>query len=197
MNAKSMQFSTIYTPLANLPMKMSKPILLICTLILVCGLALPAVAVASSYSSPTIDGMVNDLTEWKIDDRLGENNNVAYFVTWDDNYLYVGIRGGEGDADRVVRAAMSKLFREEPDVREVIKLKAIYGEGDADKYNVLIDTDPNDTGTANDGAGGSAAAFAGAFFGDDGKPDYAIQATVAGMQYDASGSGSGWTFRMR
>jgi hypothetical protein len=32
----------------------------------------------------------------------------------------------EGDADRVLRAAMSKLFREEPDVREVIKLKAIY-----------------------------------------------------------------------
>jgi uncharacterized protein len=32
----------------------------------------------------------------------------------------------ESDADRVLRNAMSKLFREEPDVREVIKLKAIY-----------------------------------------------------------------------
>jgi len=32
----------------------------------------------------------------------------------------------ESDADRVMRAAMSKLFREEADVREVIKLKAIY-----------------------------------------------------------------------
>ena len=32
----------------------------------------------------------------------------------------------ESDADHVMRAAMSKLFREEPDVREVIKLKAIY-----------------------------------------------------------------------
>ena len=32
----------------------------------------------------------------------------------------------ESDADRVMRGAMSKLFREEPDVREVIKLKAIY-----------------------------------------------------------------------
>jgi len=32
----------------------------------------------------------------------------------------------ESDADRVMRSAMSKLFREEPDVREVIKLKAIY-----------------------------------------------------------------------
>ena len=32
----------------------------------------------------------------------------------------------ESDADRVLRSAMSKLFREESDVREVIKLKAIY-----------------------------------------------------------------------
>ncbi|MBS0468576.1 MAG: DUF47 domain-containing protein [Proteobacteria bacterium] len=32
----------------------------------------------------------------------------------------------EGDADRVLRSAMSKLFREETDVRELIKLKAIY-----------------------------------------------------------------------
>ncbi len=32
----------------------------------------------------------------------------------------------ESDADRVMRAAMSTLFREETDVRELIKLKAIY-----------------------------------------------------------------------
>ncbi|MEJ5990355.1 DUF47 domain-containing protein [Ramlibacter sp. PS3R-8] len=32
----------------------------------------------------------------------------------------------ESDADRVMRSAMSKLFREEPDVREVIKLKTVY-----------------------------------------------------------------------
>ena len=32
----------------------------------------------------------------------------------------------ESDADRVLRAAMSKLFREEADVRELIKLKAVY-----------------------------------------------------------------------
>jgi uncharacterized protein len=32
----------------------------------------------------------------------------------------------ESDADRVMRSAMSKLFREEADVRQVIKLKAIY-----------------------------------------------------------------------
>jgi predicted phosphate transport protein (TIGR00153 family) len=32
----------------------------------------------------------------------------------------------ESEADRVMRSAMSQLFREEPDVRELIKLKAIY-----------------------------------------------------------------------
>ena len=32
----------------------------------------------------------------------------------------------ESDADRVMRSAMSRLFRQEPDVRELIKLKAIY-----------------------------------------------------------------------
>ena len=32
----------------------------------------------------------------------------------------------ESDADRVMRAAMSRLFRDETDVRELIKLKAIY-----------------------------------------------------------------------
>jgi len=32
----------------------------------------------------------------------------------------------ESDADRVMREAMSKLFREQSDVRELIKLKAIY-----------------------------------------------------------------------
>jgi predicted phosphate transport protein (TIGR00153 family) len=32
----------------------------------------------------------------------------------------------ESQADRVMRAAISRLFREEPDIRQVIKLKAIY-----------------------------------------------------------------------
>jgi len=32
----------------------------------------------------------------------------------------------ESDSDHVMRAAMSKLFRDEPDVRNLIKLKAIY-----------------------------------------------------------------------
>jgi predicted phosphate transport protein (TIGR00153 family) len=37
----------------------------------------------------------------------------------------------ESDADRVLRTAMSKLFREEPDVRELIKLKTIYEQLEA------------------------------------------------------------------
>ena len=32
----------------------------------------------------------------------------------------------ESDADRVMRAAVSRLFREEQDVREIVKLKAVY-----------------------------------------------------------------------
>ena len=32
----------------------------------------------------------------------------------------------ESDADRVMRAAISKLFREEADVKQIIKLKAVY-----------------------------------------------------------------------
>ena len=32
----------------------------------------------------------------------------------------------ESDADHILRSAMSRLFREEPDVRELIKLKAVY-----------------------------------------------------------------------
>ena len=32
----------------------------------------------------------------------------------------------ESDADHVMRAAMAKLFRDEPDVRQVIKLRAVY-----------------------------------------------------------------------
>jgi uncharacterized protein len=32
----------------------------------------------------------------------------------------------ESDSDRVMRSAMSKLFRDETDVRQLIKLKAIY-----------------------------------------------------------------------
>ena len=32
----------------------------------------------------------------------------------------------ESEADRVMRSAMSKLFRDEPDTRHLIKLKAIY-----------------------------------------------------------------------
>ena len=32
----------------------------------------------------------------------------------------------ESEADHIMRAAMAKLFRDEPDVRQVIKLKAVY-----------------------------------------------------------------------
>ncbi len=37
----------------------------------------------------------------------------------------------ESDADRELRAAISRLFREEPDVREIIKMKVIYEQLEA------------------------------------------------------------------
>lgn len=48
------------------------------------------------------------------------NNAAAILVACE------GIDKIESDADHVMRAAMAKLFRDEPDVRQVIKLKAIY-----------------------------------------------------------------------
>ncbi len=48
------------------------------------------------------------------------NNSAAILVACDE------IDKLESDADHVMRAAMAKLFRDEPDVRQVIKLKAIY-----------------------------------------------------------------------
>jgi uncharacterized protein Yka (UPF0111/DUF47 family) len=32
----------------------------------------------------------------------------------------------ESDADRMLRSAMSRVFREEPDVRQLVKLKEMY-----------------------------------------------------------------------
>ena len=49
----------------------------------------------------------------------------ASAVLEDDALEHVGDRL-ESDADRVMRSAMSRLFREESDVRELIKLRAIY-----------------------------------------------------------------------
>ena len=48
------------------------------------------------------------------------DNGVAILKTCQD------IDRLESDADRVMRGAMSKLFRDEPDVRQLIKFKAIY-----------------------------------------------------------------------
>jgi uncharacterized protein Yka (UPF0111/DUF47 family) len=36
------------------------------------------------------------------------------------------IDGLESDADRVMRSAISRLFREEKDTRQLVKLKAVY-----------------------------------------------------------------------
>ncbi|MGC3982734.1 MAG: DUF47 family protein [Steroidobacteraceae bacterium] len=55
---------------------------------------------------------------------------VALLSSMDNSTTILGtcqeIDSLESDADRVMRAAVSKLFREEADVRQIIKLKAIY-----------------------------------------------------------------------
>ena len=48
------------------------------------------------------------------------NNSVAILAACEE------IDKIESDADHVMRSAMAKLFRDEPDVRQVIKLKAVY-----------------------------------------------------------------------
>jgi uncharacterized protein Yka (UPF0111/DUF47 family) len=57
----------------------------------------------------------------KLLDKIGEpSNSEAALKTCEE------IDQLESDADHVMRSAMSVLFREEKDVRELIKLKAIY-----------------------------------------------------------------------
>ena len=61
--------------------------------------------------------------------KMAKVANGRFYRALDQNQLsrvYEEIDRLESDADRVMRSAMSKLFREEPEVREVIKLKAIY-----------------------------------------------------------------------
>jgi len=57
----------------------------------------------------------------KLLDKIGEPaNSEAALKTCEE------IDQLESDADHILRSAMSKLFREENDVRELIKLKAMY-----------------------------------------------------------------------
>lgn len=64
------------------------------------------------------------------------------------------------------------------------------GNATADKYNLLIDTDPLDTGASNSGTQTS---YCGATFGADGKADYAIQITGSNVyRARATADGSGW-----
>lgn len=65
------------------------------------------------------------------------------------------------------------------------------GDTANDKYNLLIDIDPDDAGSTNSG---TASEFCGATFGADGKPDYALQKYPGGVAKvdGTSGSWSGW-----
>lgn len=102
----------------------------------------------------TADGTVS---EWQANgEQLGSTDGVDFYVTWDANYIYVGMVGGDTSSD---------------------------------KYNVLIDTDPLDSGVDNSGNAG--VDYCGATFSEDGKADYAIQLYPTGTAY-AQASGASW-----
>lgn len=63
----------------------------------------------------------------------------------------------------------------------------IGGDINNDKYNVLIDIDPDDVGAANSGTMNE---YCGATFGADGKPDYALQKHSSGVLKEQASSGS-------
>ncbi len=103
----------------------------------------------------TVDG---DLSEWnETNHKLGGNEGVDYYLTWDETFLYVGLNGGN----------------------------AVNGN---DKYNVAIDIDPNDTGSANSGTINE---FNSVTFGADGKPDYVVQLDNDNAVYKKTGA-SDW-----
>ncbi len=102
----------------------------------------------------TADGTVS---EWQANgEQLGSTDGVDFYVTWDADYIYVGMVGGDTSNN---------------------------------KYNVLIDTDPLDSGVDN--SGNANVDYCGATFADDGKADYAIQLYPTGTAY-AQASGASW-----
>ncbi|MCB8985655.1 MAG: hypothetical protein H6659_17645 [Ardenticatenaceae bacterium] len=106
-------------------------------------------------STITVD---SDLSEWsETQHKLGGNEGVEYYLTWDATFLYIGLSGGN----------------------------AVNGN---DKYNVAIDTDPDDKGSANSGTINE---FNGVTFGDDGKPDYVVQLNNDNTVYKKTGA-SNW-----
>lgn len=105
----------------------------------------------------TVDGTVDTSTEWKAGELLGVADNATYYITWDNDDIFVGILGGNTASD---------------------------------KYNVLMDTDPFNTGAANTGTTGE---YCGATFGANGKPNYALQVYPTGVSLAAANAGgTGW-----
>jgi len=106
----------------------------------------------------SVDGTVNTSGEWLFGELLGRADSMVYYVSWDADYLYVGMVGADATAGN-------------------------------DSYNVLLDVDPYDVGLDN---AGTQAEFCGATFGEQGKPDFAIQVSGSGLATQQA-SGGAWT----
>lgn len=70
------------------------------------------------------------LAELAVDSMVMLQAAIAGLATYDDpraiRTLCAEVDALEAQADHVMRAAMSKLFREENDARQIVKLKAVY-----------------------------------------------------------------------
>ncbi|MBN2145764.1 MAG: hypothetical protein JW726_00190 [Anaerolineales bacterium] len=60
-------------------------------LALALALSMTSTATATTPTTITADGALGD---WESDEHLGTVSTVAYYVTWDATYLYVGFNGG-------------------------------------------------------------------------------------------------------
>jgi hypothetical protein len=118
----------------------------------------------TTYHTIDVDGSGID---WKVGEYLGMRN-IDYVDKWNTNYYITW------DAENIY----------------------VLMKGDDENvqgYNILIDMDPNQSGSANQG---TTAAFCTGTFQEDAKPDYAVQLQPGNpstlVNYKAKSDGSGW-----
>jgi len=61
---------------------------------------------ATTYTDITVDGTINDTTEWAADEKFTSfvGSFDAFYITWNGTYLYFGFDGGTVSSDRYVVA---------------------------------------------------------------------------------------------
>ena len=96
---------------------------------------------------------------------------------------------GEWEAGDLLGAVDGTLFYLTWD-QDRIYAAIVGGDAASDRYNLLIDVDPLDAGAANSG---TTAAFCGASFQEDAKPDYALAHGGSGLlEMAAAADGGSW-----